>query len=158
MEIRVICIGKIKEPALTTLITNYSKKIEPYMKFRIIELPEVTYKDEDESTIKKILNQEASSILPYMKGSYNFVLAIEGKMISSVDLSKKCNEIFTNGTVKHINFIIGSSHGLDDSIKQQSDSLLSFSPMTFPHQLMRLIVVEQIYRAISIIKNTKYHK
>ena len=158
MEIRVICIGKIKEPALTTLITKYSKKIEPFMKFKIIELPEVTFSSESEELIKKTLTTEAQYIEPYLKQSYNVVLAIEGKNISSEELSQKCHDVFTNASVKYMNFIIGSSHGLDQRIKDMADLSLSFSKMTFPHQLMRLILVEQIYRALSIIKNTKYHK
>ncbi len=128
------------------------------MKFKIIELPEITFKDESPELIHKTLQQEATSIMPYLKNAYNIVLAIEGKQISSEELSQKCNEIFACSSCKYLNFIIGSSHGLDDSIKQQADYLLSFSKMTFPHQLMRLILTEQIYRALSIIKHTKYHK
>ena len=157
MEIRVICIGKIKDKELKVLINDYLSKINHHCNTSIIELKEITYAKENDN-INKILSDEAKSIQQYLNNSYNIVLAIEGNNLSSIELSNVIDKIINFSSYKNINFIIGSSHGLDCCIKQQANLLLSFSKMTFPHQLMRLILLEQIYRSFNIIKNTNYHK
>ena len=106
---------------------------------------------------KEIIQKESSKIKKYIKEKdYNISLAIEGEMLSSVDFSKKIDNIFNN--YSDINFIIGGSYGLDESLKNMCDLKLSFSKMTYPHQLFRVILLEQIYRAFKIINNESYHK
>ncbi len=158
MEVRIICIGKIKDKELKALINNYLSKINFYNKCSVIELKEITFSNESDTNIKKILGEEAKIIQPYLENAFNIVLAIEGKNIDSIELSDVIEKTINFSHYKFINFIIGSSHGLDHSIKKSSNLLLSFSKMTFPHQLMRLILLEQIYRTFCIIKNTNYHK
>lgn len=159
MEIRIICIGKIKEKELSTLINNYVKKISVFSKITIVELEEKTFSKETSDTIKKSLKLESELIKPYLDNSYNIGLCVEAQLICSETLSKKMEHIFTNNSSsKYLNFIIGSSHGIDTSIKKLCDLKISLSEMTFPHQLARLIILEQIYRAFTIIKNISYHK
>ena len=150
--IRIICVGKIKERYLKDAIDEYVKRLSKYTKVEIIEL-----KDESRLSEKEIMQKEASNIRRYIKDrDYNISLAIEGEMLSSVDFSKKIDNIFNN--YSDINFIIGGSYGLDDSIKKISNLKLSFSKMTYPHQLFRVILLEQIYRAFKIMNNESYHK
>ncbi len=150
--IRIICVGKIKEKYLKDAIDEYVKRLSKYTKVEIIEL-----KDESRLSEKEIIQKEASNIRRYIKDrDYNISLAIEGEMLSSVDFSKKIDNIFNN--YSDINFIIGGSYGLDDSIKEISNLKLSFSKMTYPHQLFRVILLEQIYRAFKIMNNESYHK
>ncbi len=159
MEIRIICVGKIKSQELKTLIENYQQKIAHFNKISIIELNESTFKQESSENINKAIKDEASLIQPYLASSYNIALCIEGTQISSQGLAQKLEQVFTNHTsAKAINFIIGGSYGIHQSIKDQVDYKLSFSQMTFPHQLMRVILLEQIYRAFCINKNINYHK
>ena len=159
MQIRIICIGKIKEKELTILIDNYLKKINAFNKILIIELEEKTFSKENSDTINKSLKQEAILIKPYLENSYNIALCIESQLICSKVFASKLENIFTQSNAyKYLNFIIGSSHGLDPSIKHLCDLKISLSELTFPHQLVRLILLEQIYRCFSIINNTKYHK
>ncbi len=150
--IRIICVGKIKEKYLKDAIDEYLKRLSKYAKVEIIEL-----KDESRLSEKEIIQKESSKIKKYIKEKdYNISLAIEGEMLSSVDFSKKIDNIFNN--YSDINFIIGGSYGLDESLKNMCDLKLSFSKMTYPHQLFRVILLEQIYRAFKIINNESYHK
>lgn len=159
MEIRIICIGKVKSQEMKNLIENYQQKISHFNKISVIELNESTFTKESTENINKAMKDEASYIEPYLAGAYNIALCIEGQMISSEELAQKLDHVFTNQTsCKALNFIIGGSYGIHDSIKQQVQYKLSFSKMTFPHQLMRVILLEQIYRAFSINKNISYHK
>ena len=159
MQIRIICIGKINEKELTILIDNYLKKIKTFNKISIIELEEKTFSKENSDTINKSLKQEAILIKPYLENSYNIALCIEAQLICSKVFASKLENIFSQSNAyKYLNFIIGSSHGLDPSIKHLCDLKISLSELTFPHQLVRLILLEQIYRCFSIINNTKYHK
>ena len=143
--INIICIGKIKERYLNELIDDYKKRISKYHKLNIIELPDNN------------IETETKNILKYIKpNDYVISLAIEGKQIDSVELSKLIDKTFiTNPT---ITFIIGESNGLSDEIKNKLNILLSFSKMTFPHGLFRGILLEQIYRSFKIINNESYHK
>ncbi len=158
MELRIIAIGKIKDHPLSEMIDKYLKKINYWIKTHIIELPEVTFSNENSEYINKALWEEGQHLLNYFHDSYNIVLAIEGKTYDSLALSKIIDKLLTNSSYKYINFIIGSSHGIHPVVKEQAQALISFSALTFPHQLMRLLVCEQVYRALTIIKNTKYHK
>ena len=150
--IRIICVGKIKEKYLRDAIEEYSKRLSKYSKLEIIEV-----KDESIGNYKDILKKESISIDKYINDKdYNIVLAIEGEELSSETFAKKLDNIFNYSS--NINFIIGGSLGIDDSIKEKANLKLSFSRMTYPHQLFRVILLEQIYRAFKIINNESYHK
>ncbi|MDD5865738.1 MAG: 23S rRNA (pseudouridine(1915)-N(3))-methyltransferase RlmH [bacterium] len=144
--IKIICLGKIKEKYLEDLVNDYSKRITKYHKIEIIEL-----KDEND------LSKEAKNIVKYIDSKdYVISLDINGKSFKSEDFAYFLNQTFIN--YSNIVFIIGSSFGLDESIKKRSNLLLSFSSMTFPHGLFRGILLEQIYRAFKINNNESYHK
>ena len=159
MNITVICIGKLKEKYLKDAISEYGKRISAYGKLDIIELTPVRLSDNPSQTeIDNALAKEAEEIKKKIpNGSYVFSLCVEGKQKSSEELAKAINDVTLNGK-SNIVFIIGSSFGLSPEIKKLSDCRLSFSPMTFPHQLMRVMLLEQIYRAFQINNNGKYHK
>lgn len=147
--IKIICLGKIKEQYLKDGIEEYSKRISKYTKLEIIEL-------EDEYN-GNILDKERDKILKYINNKdYIITLEIDGNNISSVDLSKRIDNIFISNPT--ITFIIGGSYGLHDDIKKLSNYKLSFSNLTFPHQLFRLMLLEQIYRCYKINNNETYHK
>ena len=150
--IRIICVGKIKEKYLRDAIDEYSKRLSKYTKLEIIEV-----KDESKYSDLDIMKKEAINIDKYINDKdYNIVLAIEGEELSSLSFAKKLDNVFIN--YSNINFIIGGSLGIDDSIKEKANLKLSFSRMTYPHQLFRVILLEQIYRAFKIINNESYHK
>lgn len=155
MNINIICVGKIKDKYIRDGIDEFSKRMQSFGNFSIIELKEFGNDSDRNSSIKK----ECSHILEVLekRKGYNILLDIQGKNFSSEEMSKKIEDICVNGH-STINFIIGGSYGVSDDIRKVSNLLLSFSKMTFPHQLMRLILSEQIYRWFSIINNIKYHK
>lgn len=159
MNITIIALGKLKEKYLTDAISEYSKRISAYGKLQIIELNPVRLSDNPSQTeIYNALSKEAEEIKKKIpNNSYVFSLCIEGKEKSSESFAKAINDAAINGK-SNIVFIIGSSFGLSPEIKTLSDFKLSFSPMTFPHQLMRVMLLEQIYRAFQINNNGKYHK
>ena len=159
MNITVIALGKLKEKYLTDAISEYGKRISAYGKLQIIELNPVRLSDNPSQTeIDNALSKEAEEIKKKIpNNSYVFSLCIEGKEKSSESFAKAINDAAINGK-SNIVFIIGSSFGLSHEIKNLSDFKLSFSPMTFPHQLMRVMLLEQIYRAFQINNNGKYHK
>ena len=147
--IKIICVGKIKENYLKDGIKEYQKRIEKYSKVEIIEL-------EDEAN-GNILEKEKLKIMKYIQDKdYVITLQIEGNQIDSIQLAKKIDEIYLN--YSNITFVIGGSYGLHDDIKKRSNYALSFSKLTFPHQLFRLMLLEQIYRAYKINHNETYHK
>jgi len=147
--IKIICVGKIKEKFFKDAIIEYEKRLSKYTKLEIIEV-----KDE---SIGDILEKEKENIMKYIgEKDYIITLEIEGKMLSSVDFSEKIDT--TLSINPNITFIIGGSYGLSENIKKISDYSLSFSKMTFPHQLFRIILLEQIYRSFRIINNESYHK
>lgn len=159
MKITCITVGKIKEKFMTDAINEYSKRLSRYCKLEIIELADEKTPD-NASAIEEenIKNREGERILAKIKdGAYVISLAIEGKQLDSVELSQKITDLGISGT-SHIVFIIGGSLGLSDAVKKRSDYLLSFSKMTFPHQLMRVILLEQVYRGFRIANNEPYHK
>ena len=149
--IKIITVGKIKEKYYTDAVNEYLKRLSKYTKIDLIEV-----KDED-FDISKTLLKEKESILKYIdEKDYVITLEIEGTELDSVSLSKKINDIQSNNS--NITFIIGGSYGLHEDIKRRSNYALSFSKMTFPHQLFRVILLEQLYRSYKIINNETYHK
>lgn len=159
MKITVICVGKIKEKYFQDAIKEYSKRLSRYCKLDIVELVDEKTPDGcSEAIEEQIKAKEGERILNALKGDeYVVSLAIEGKKLDSVALANKMNNLGIQGN-SHIAFIIGGSLGLDKRVTSKSDMLLSFSDMTFPHQLMRVILTEQIYRAFRIINKEPYHK
>jgi len=159
MKIQILCIGKLKEKYLIQGCNEYIKRLTPYAKCSIIEVAEEPGKDPvSETEREQILTKEADRILSRLQtDSYVIALAIEGKQFSSTQLAQKIEQLMTHGQ-SHFTFIIGSTYGLSAKILSQADLLLSFSPMTFPHQLMRLILLEQIYRILKINRGETYHK
>lgn len=159
MNITVIALGKLKEKYLKDAIDEYAKRISAYGKLDIIELSPVRLSDNpSENEITNALNKEAEDIKKKIpNNSYVFAMCIEGKEKSSEQFAKAVADAALNGK-SNIVFIIGSSFGLSPEIKSLADFKLSFSKMTFPHQLMRVMLLEQIYRAFQINNNGKYHK
>ena len=150
--IKIICVGKIKEKFYREAVLEFQKRLSKYTKLEIIELNDITTNQIEEN--KK---REAINIKKYInERDYIITLEIEGHQLSSEELAQKIDSIYqTNST---ITFIIGGSYGLDDSIKKQSNYSLSFSKLTFPHQLFRIILLEQIYRSYKILHHESYHK
>lgn len=142
--IKIICVGKLKEKYLIDAVNEYAKRISKYTKLQIIEL-----KDTD-------ISKEKEEILKHIDKEFIITLEIEGNKIDSNNLAKKFDSIFMNNS--NICFIIGGSTGLHDEIKKISNFSLSFSDLTFPHQLFRVMLLEQIYRSFKILKNETYHK
>lgn len=146
--IKIICIGKIKEPYIQDAILNYQRRIMKYIKIQIIELPNQT---------NHILLKEKNDILKYINAKdYVISLDIQGKEMTSIEFAKKLETTFIQ--YSNITFIIGGSYGLHEEIKKRSHFLLSFSKMTFPHQLFRVILLEQLYRCFKINHHECYHK
>lgn len=160
MTLKIISIGNIKNNELKKIINEYEQKIKHFIKLEIIELKECLINNENSnSEIQMALKKEAENILKYINNkSYLIVLNIDGKLLDSCQLSDHIKSVINNPIYNELIFIIGSSHGLDESIKKIAHLNLSFSKMTFPHQLFKLILLEQIYRSFTIIKNLKYHK
>ena len=144
--IKIICLGKIKEEYLNNLTNDYKERINKYHKIEIIEL-----KDEN-----NLYNEKINIEKHLGKDDYVIALDIDGKEIDSISLAKKIDETFISHST--ITFIIGSSEGLHEDIKNRANYRLSFSKMTFPHGLFRGILLEQIYRSFKILNNEKYHK
>ncbi len=157
LTINIIALGKLKEKWLVDGIAEYSKRLSAYCKFSVIELKEYRISDNPSQTeIDKALEQEARDILSHTAKGAVIAMCIEGQQLSSTQLSDKLMGLSSQHST--INFVIGSSFGLADSIKKQAVMRLSVSPMTFPHQLFRLMLAEQVYRAMSINAGSKYHK
>lgn len=159
MKITLVTVGKIKEKFYTDAIAEYSKRLSRYCKLEIIQVSDEKTPDHaSENVERQIKEKEGEKILLSIKeGAYVIALAIDGEMLDSVKLSKKIADLGVGG-VSQIVFIIGGSLGLADSVLKRADYKLSFSKMTFPHQLMRVILLEQIYRSYRIINGEPYHK
>ena len=159
MKITILCVGKIKESYLREAIAEYTKRLSRYAELQITEVADEKTPDGASSAEEaKILQTEGKRLLKAMKtDAYNVALAIDGKSLSSEELSGKIDELGVSG-VSHIRFIIGGSLGLAPEVLRACDYRLSFSRMTFPHQLMRVILLEQIYRAFRISTGEPYHK
>lgn len=159
MKIKIICVGKLKEKYLKDGIEEYVKRISRFASMQIIELADEKIPDNaSESMCEKIKNDEGEKILSKIRSDeYIYTLCVEGKQLDSEKFAKDISDIMLKGK-STITFIIGGSLGLSDKVKEISDFRLSFSKMTYPHQLMRLILTEQIYRAFKINANEQYHK
>ena len=148
--IKIVCAGKVKEKYFRTAIEEYLKRISRYTKIDIIEIP-------DEANVEKALKVEGDKILSKIKDDeYVIALDIAGESLSSLEFAKRMDKLFSINS--KLTFVIGGSYGLSQDVIKRSDYLLSFSRMTFPHQLFRVILLEQIYRAYKINNNESYHK
>ena len=159
MKITILCVGKIKEKYFTDAIAEYAKRLSRYCKLEIIEVADEKTPDRASQTeIDQIKAKEGERLLKYVKDdAYKIVLAIQGKRMTSEKFSACIEQLGVRG-ISHITFVIGGSLGLDDHILNMADLSLSFSDMTFPHQLMRVILLEQIYRGYRISFGEPYHK
>ena len=149
--IKIICIGKVKELYFRDAIEEYIKRLSKYTKVEIIELSDYNY--DREKTIKE---ESRSIIEKFNNNEYKILLDINGESLDSISLSKKLNDLLI--TNSNITFIIGGSYGVSDELKEMVDYRLSFSRLTFPHQLFRVVLLEQIYRCFKIMNNEEYHK
>ena len=159
MKITVLCVGKVKEKFFTDAIKEYSKRLSRYCKLEIVEVAdEKTPEGASELVVSQIKEKEAERMEKYLPDSaYVIALAIEGKKLTSEKLAEKIDSLGISGT-SHLVFLIGGSLGMSDRLLKRADYLLSFSDMTFPHQLMRVILLEQVYRSYRIIHGEPYHK
>ncbi len=159
MKITVIGVGRLKEKYWQAAIDEYSKRLSKYVKLDIIEVPDEKAPENLSAAEEEIVKKnEGERILKNIKdGAYVIALAINGKMLDSEELSEFLNERMVRGA-GHIVFVIGGSLGLSPEVLDRADYKLSFSKMTFPHQMMRVILLEQFYRAVKIMKNEPYHK
>ncbi len=159
MKITILTVGKIKEKYLKDAIAEYSKRLSKYCKLEIVEVADEKTPDQASEVVEEnIRNKEGERLLKYIKDdAYVITLEIKGKLLTSEELSQKIEHLGIGGT-SHIIFVIGGSIGLGKEVLRRSDYALSFSKMTFPHQLMRVILLEQIYRSYRIIQGEPYHK
>ena len=160
MKITILTVGKVKEKFYTDAIGEYMKRLSRYCKVNILEVADEKTPDGASSVVEnQIKEKEGERLLHYLdnENAYVIALAIDGKMLDSVELSDKIAGLGVNG-ISHIIFVIGGSLGLDERVMKRADFKLSFSKMTFPHQLMRVILLEQIYRSYRIMNHEPYHK
>jgi 23S rRNA (pseudouridine1915-N3)-methyltransferase len=156
IKIRLIAVGKVKEKYFSEAILEYSKRLNGYCEFSLVEVKEENFKNPSQADIKKILAVEGERIEKAIKG-YSIALAIEGKKIGSDELAKKIKNLTDRGEGE-ICFIIGGSYGIEERVKNLCKERISFSDMTFPHTLMRVMTTEQLYRAFAINAGSEYHK
>ena len=150
--IKILCVGKIKEKYLKDAIDEYQKRISKYTKLEIIEVEDIF-----EQNINNIKKKESENLKKYISDKdYVITMEINGKQLDSVEFSKKINDTLIINS--NITFIIGGSYGIDEELLKRSNYSLSFSKLTFPHQLFRVILLEQVYRSYKIINNESYHK
>lgn len=159
MKITIITVGKLKEKYLKDAIAEYSKRLSKYCKLEIVEVAdEKTPENASEVVEDAIRSKEAERILKYVKeDAFVITLEIAGKQLTSEEFADKIEQLGVKG-ISHIIFVIGGSIGLGKEVLEKSDFALSFSKMTFPHQLMRVILLEQVYRSYRIISGQPYHK
>ncbi|MEG0216596.1 MAG: 23S rRNA (pseudouridine(1915)-N(3))-methyltransferase RlmH [Hungatella sp.] len=159
MKITLVVVGKIKEHFYEEALAEYRKRLSRYCKLEILQVADEKTPDQASAAVEnQIKNREGERILAQIKeGTYVIALAIQGQMLDSVELAKKIHLLGVSGTGQ-ITFVIGGSLGLSEAVLHRADYLLSFSRMTFPHQLMRVILLEQIYRAYRINCGEPYHK
>ena len=156
VKINIVCVGKIKEDYFASGVQEYIKRLNRFAKVSVIEVKEKNIvQDPSQGEILEILKREGEEIKKHLSG-HVIAMAIEGEKVSSESFSKKLKNI--KDKQGEITFIIGGSYGIDSSVKDLANEKVSFSAMTFPHTLMRVILVEQIYRAFTILEDGKYHK
>lgn len=158
MKITIACVGKIKEKYLTAGIEEFSKRLTPFCKLETLAINEERMPDNPSSAEKQqVLERETQRLLAIIPvNSYVILLDVIGKQLSSPDLAAKLDELALAGN-SHITFVIGSAFGYTDALRKRADLALSFSKMTFTHQMIRLLLIEQIYRAFKISRGEKYH-
>ncbi len=158
-RVTVLCVGKLKEKFYIDAAAEYVKRLQRHCRLELIELPEQRLPDDPSpAEIQKALRTEGDAIRERLpKGGAVIALCIEGKPCSSEELSRRMTEFGVQGKTQ-LTFLIGGSVGLDEDLKRQADWRLSMSPMTFPHHMARIMLLEQIYRAYQIAGGTKYHK
>ncbi len=158
-RVTVLCVGKLKEKFYLEAAAEYVKRLQRFCKLELLELPESRLPESPSpAEVQRALAAEAVAIRERLpKGGAVIALCIEGKPCSSVELSRRMEELAVAGKTQ-LTFLIGGSVGLDEGLKRQADWRLSMSPMTFPHHLARIMLLEQIYRAYQISAGTKYHK
>ena len=158
-KVTVLCVGKLKEAFYAAAVAEYQKRLQRHCKLELIELPEQRLPDDPSpAEIQKALRTEGDAIRERLpKGGAVIALCIEGRPCSSQELSRRMAEFGVQGKTQ-LTFLIGGSVGLDEDLKRQADWRLSMSPMTFPHHMARIMLLEQIYRAYQIAGGTKYHK
>lgn len=157
LNVTVLCIGKLKEKYWADACAEYAKRLTSFCTFKIVELAESRLPDSPSAAqIEAALKEEGNKILSYANGVL-IPLCIEGREISSPELAQRIEKLAVGGT-SSLCFVIGGSYGLSDGVKKHGSFCLSMSPMTFPHQLARVMLCEQIYRAFQILNHGKYHK
>lgn len=158
-HITVLCVGKLKEKFYISAAQEYTKRLSRFCTLEMVELPEFRLpEDPSPSEIHRALAAEAGTVESRLPKSGKLIaLCIEGTELSSTDLAMRM-QAFSTGGCSHLTFLIGSSFGLDEALKQKADLRLSMSPMTFPHHLARIMLLEQIYRSYQILAGSRYHK
>ena len=158
MKVTLICVGKVKEKFYRDAIKEYEKRLGAYIKLNTIEISDEKVKVENDSEIALAMEKEGNNILSKIKDNqYVITLEILGKNLSSEEFASKIDNLMLIGK-SDVALVIGGSYGLSDNVKKRSDFALSFSRMTFPHQMMRVVLLEQVYRAYRIITGASYHK
>ncbi len=159
MKITLIVVGKLKERFYEEAVSEYSKRLSRFCRLEIVQVADEKTPDKaGQAQVRQIKDREGERILSHIRdGAYVIALAIEGQMMSSEELAGRIDRLGVSGRSQII-FIIGGSLGLSRAVLDRADLLLSFSPMTFPHQLMRVVLLEQIYRSYQILAGTPYHK
>ena len=156
--INIVCVGKLKEKYLTDACNEYIKRLGAYCRVNVIELNEERLKNENQASIDEVIKAEGRNIISKLPQSdYIIAMCIEGTQLASEQLAEKIRSIADQGKSR-ISFVIGGSYGLSDDVKALTDFKLSLSKMTFTHQISRMLILEQIYRAFQINENGKYHK
>ena len=159
MNIQIICIGKLKEKYWTDAVAEYMKRLSSYSSVKIVELKESRLPDKaGPAEEEKVKAEEGREILKSIKdGTYVVTLEIQGKQLSSEELASKIEGLGIEGKCD-VAFVIGGSLGLSEEVSKRADFKLSFSKMTFPHQMMRVVLLEQVYRSFKIMRHEAYHK
>ena len=155
LSVNVVCIGKIKEEFYRDAIEEYAKRLSRFCRFSVIELAEKQLTGKNDADISIVKEDEGKRIVQAVKG-YVIALDMRGEQLTSEQLSAKLSKL--TDTTSTVTFVIGGSYGLSDCVLKRADYKLSFGKMTFPHQLMRVIAAEQIYRAFTIAEGSGYHK
>jgi len=158
INICILAVGKIKEHFYQTGIAHYSIRVKPYCNLKITELPEAKWKNKGRFSVKNALQEEAAALGRYIREDAHVVaLAAEGRQMNSEDFAFYLERLLIAGQPK-VDFIIGGPSGLDEGIKKKADLCLSLSSLTFPHRMVRLVLLEQLYRSFKIIRGEPYHK
>ncbi len=156
--ITIVCVGNVKEAALKQLIQEYQKRLSKPYDVTWIELAESKSKTTSQKQLQQVIDDESTRIMEKLDSKDSVVLCdVSGKAINSIDFSKLIDDNFTYNT-SNLVFVIGGSYGVNETLKKRANTRISFSKLTFPHQLFRVILIEQIYRAYTIVSNITYHK